>query len=142
MVDGLKLGEICGTGFRGAALLLVAGISIAALLLLPYAVNNAGSNGPAGLLAAAAICLTCGLVAEGAACFASQTTTPLLTMLLGMAIRMTPPLVLCLFLAAQGAGGRRHLGFIVYLLACYGVTLAAETWLSVNRLNRRNATSR
>lgn len=142
MADGLKLGEICGTGFRGAALLLVTGISVAALLLLPYAASQTGSNGPGGLLLAAAICLACGLAAEGVAYFAGHTTTPLLPMLLGMAIRMTPPLVLCLFLAAQGADGRRHLGFIVYLLACYGVTLAAETWLSVNRLNRRNATSR
>ncbi len=51
-----------------------------------------------------------------------------------MAIRMVPPLAICVVLAAQGADGREHLAFIGYLLAFYLVTLAVETWLAVKRV--------
>jgi hypothetical protein len=61
-------------------------------------------------------------------------------MLVGMAVRMGPPLVICLVLAAQGANGREHLAFIVYLLLFYVATLAVETWLAAIRASK-NASS-
>lgn len=142
MVAGCRVGWNRGTGFAGAALLLGVTTAAATLLLLPYAVRQTGANGPAGLLLAAALCLGCGLAAEGAALAAGRGVNPLTGLLLGIAIRMAPPLVLCLLLVAQGADGRRQLAFIVYLLTFYGVTLMAETWLSVSRHQRRDNGSR
>jgi hypothetical protein len=60
-------------------------------------------------------------------------------MLVGMAVRIVPPLVICLVLAVQGASGRQHLAFIAYLLTFYCVTLAFETWLAVHRAGKNSA---
>ena len=51
-----------------------------------------------------------------------------------VAIRMVPPLALCVVLAARGVSGRDHLAFIFYLLGFYLVALALETWTSVARV--------
>lgn len=141
MVGRCRLGRIQGTGFAGAAMLLAVCIGAAALLLIPYATRQSGANGTAGLLLAAGLCFGCGLAAEGAALATGRGGNPLVGVLLGMAIRMAPPLAVCLLLVSQGAEGRQQLAFIVYLLALYGVTLMAETWLSVNRLQRRDSAS-
>ena len=124
--------------FRGLvrpALLLAGCIVTVALVLLPFAMGRSGSNGPLGLAAAAAICLAAGWVAEAMAYALSRSVAPLGVMLLGMAVRMIPPLGICLFLAAQGASGRQYLAFICYLLTFYLVTLALETWLTVKRVS-------
>jgi hypothetical protein len=106
------------------------------LLILPFSVGRPGTAGPAGLAAAAAICLLAGWASEAVACYVLATRTPLVRMLVGMAIRMLPPLAVCLALAAQGASGRQHLPFVCYLLTFYLVTLALETWLAVGRAAR------
>ena len=106
------------------------------LVFLPFAWGNSGLNGPIGLVAAAAICLAAGWVAEAMAFSLRGSVTPLGIMLLGMAVRLAPPLGICLILAVQGASGRQHLAFIVYLLTLYLATLALETWLMVKRVGR------
>ena len=114
-----------------SALLLAGCVLVVALLLAPFAVaqdwqrrtRRAGARRarfawrPAGLPKRLARLL-------------GRDASPLAVMLLGMAIRMVPPLGICVVLAAQGAHGREHLAFIVYLLAFYLVTLALETWLT------------
>jgi hypothetical protein len=87
-----------------------------------------------GVVVAAVICLLSGLASEAFAATSWRNGSPLLAMLVGMAARMVPPLVICLALAAQGAQGRRHLAFVGYLLAFYFATLAFETWLAVKRV--------
>jgi hypothetical protein len=107
-----------------------------ALLLLPFAARQSGSAGTVGLAVAAGVCLLCGWTSEGLAHLVGRSGTPLVAMLTGMAVRMAPPLVICLVLAAQGTDGRGHLAFIGYLLTFYMSTLAVETWLAVKRTSR------
>jgi hypothetical protein len=127
--------ESSRTSFWRSSLLLTGCVVVGGLALAPFAFSKTGSAGLGGVALAGAITLVCGLVTEGAAFLLGRQTSPLVTMLLGMGIRMAPPLGICLYLAAQGARGREHLAFIVYLLAFYLVTLALETWFSVRRLN-------
>lgn len=127
--------ESSRTSFWRSSLLVVGSVLLGGLALAPFAISQSGSAGIGGLAIAGVICLAAGLVAEGIAVLLGRGVSPLATMLLGMTVRMLPPLGICLFLAAQGARGREHLAFIVYLLSFYLVTLAVETWLSVRRLN-------
>jgi hypothetical protein len=137
MIDELPASPV--RGFLFPALLLAGVIFAVALALLPFALHRADSGGPLGLLTAAAICLAAGWVAEGLAFTLQRQVAPVGVMLLGMAIRMTPPLGICLFLAAQGQSGRQHLAFICYLLLFYLATLAIETWLAVKRISHASS---
>src|SRR5262245_43010063 len=120
-------------GFLRPVLLLAACLFAIALPLLPFAWGRSGSAGLAGLAVAAGICFAVGSIAEGLACLLDRRVTPLVVMLIGMAVRMGPPLLVCLALAYQGARGREHLAFIGYLLTFYIGLLALETWLTVKR---------
>lgn len=137
MIDDLNSSPFRGL-LRSAAILAVC-IFAVALLLLPFALGKTGANGPLGLAAAAAICLATGWLAEALSYALRRTITPLGVMLLGMGVRMLPPLGICLALAAQRADGRQYLGFIAYLLTFYLVTLAYETWLTVKRVPRNSS---
>jgi len=130
--------ESSRTSFWRSSLLVAGSVLVGGLALAPFAVTRNGSAGIGGLALAGVICLAAGLLAEGMAHLLGRSGSPLATMLLGMAIRMLPPLAVCMLLAAQGARGREHLAFIVYLLAFYLVTLALETWLNVSRLSAAN----
>jgi hypothetical protein len=122
------------TSFLRSSLLLAGCVGVVALLLAPFAMRSTGSAGFGGLALAASICLAACWAAELAIFSLGSHVSPLSGMLLGMAIRMVPPLGVCVALAAQGANGRQHLAFIGYLLAFYLVTLALETWLTVHRV--------
>jgi hypothetical protein len=123
------------TSFWRASLLVVGSVLLGGLALAPFAITRSGSAGIGGVAIAGAICLAAGLIAEGIASLLGRGVSPLATMLLGMTVRMLPPLLICLVLAAQGARGREHLAFIVYLLSFYLVTLAVETCLNVSRIS-------
>jgi hypothetical protein len=127
------------SGFWRPALLLAGCVLAVALLLSPVALSQAGSGGPLGLALAAAICLGAGWLAEAVAYVLHRSASPLVLMLLCMAIRMVPPLGICLVLAAQGARGRDHLAFLCYLMSFYFVMLALETWLTVKRVARASS---
>lgn len=129
------------TNFLRSSLLLAGCIALAALLLAPFALQMTGSSGWGGLVGAAAICLAAGWTAELVTFTLGDLIAPLSGMLLGMAIRMLLPLGVCVALAAQGASGREHLVFIGYLLAFYMITLAFETWQTVQRVAHANVSS-
>jgi hypothetical protein len=134
MIDDLRPSPARGL-FHPA--LLLAGLTVVvALALLPIAIGRSGSGGPVGLAIAAAVCLFACWLAEGVGWLLRRHVPPVSVTLVGMGIRMAPPLVLCLFLAASGQGGRQHLAFIGYLLAFYMVTLALETYLAVRRVSQ------
>lgn len=137
MIDELPASPV--RGFLYPALLLAGMILVVALVLLPFALQRTGSGGPVGLFAVAAICLLAGWHAEGLVFVFRRQIAPLNGMLLSMAIRMTPPLGICLVLAAQGQTGRQHLAFIWYLLSFYFATLALETWLAVRRISHTSS---
>jgi hypothetical protein len=117
-------------------LVLAGCVVLVALLLLPVAWFRDGSGGLTGLTVAAAVCLIAGLLAEMLAFVLRRSVPPLGVMLLGMAIRMAPPLVICLVLAAQRVRGSEHLAFIAYLLIFYLVTLVLETHSAIKRIPR------
>jgi hypothetical protein len=127
--------------FLRSASMLAGCVLLVALLIAPFAAGKSGSGGLVGLAVAGGGCLLAGWVAESLACLLQGRVTSLVAMLLGMAIRMVPPLGICVALAAQRADGREHLAFIVYLLAFYLVTLAMETWLTVGRVAPASAAS-
>jgi hypothetical protein len=119
-------------GFMRSAISLAACISAAALLFMPVALQQTGTAGVFGLLAAAGICLGSGVVAEGAS-IGLAPASPLGAMLIGMMVRMFAPLAVCVAILASGQSGREHLPFIGYLLTFYMATLGLETWLSLKR---------
>src|SRR4051812_25615576 len=127
-------GQTISHGFVRSALMLVACTSVVALALAPIALRNEGSGSLAGLAVAAGVCLLAGFAAEGVSTFLASSGTPLAAAMVGMGMRMLPPLILCVALAATGQSGREHLAFIVYLLAFYFATLVMETWLAVKRV--------
>lgn len=120
--------------FVRSSLLLVASVLLVAAVIAPWAYGKSGSAGWAGLSLAALICLVSSWIAEGLAVILHGRVMPLVTLLIGMAIRTVPPLAVCVVIMAQGATGPQHLAFIVYLLAFYFVTLALDTWLTVDRI--------
>lgn len=134
MIDDLNPSPL--RGILRPVLTLTGCVFVVALLLLPFTWGRTGLNGPAGLGVAAGICLVSGWVAEGLACALHRYIAPLGVMLLGMTVRVLPPLGVCLALAAQRADGRPYLPFIGYLLTLYLVTLAVETWLGTQRASR------
>jgi hypothetical protein len=116
-------------GFVRSAIMLTACTFAVALLLAPFALRQAGSSGPLGLLAAAAICLFSGLAAAGAV----TRSSPVGAALIAMMVRMFVPLGVCVALLATDHSGRDHLPFIGYLLTFYMLTLGLETCLAVKR---------
>lgn len=138
-MHGLTNGQLSSHGFVRSALIVTACMLGVGLMLLPIAVYQDGSGSALGLLAAGGICLLAAYLAEAFSCLLTRTGPPLAAMLVSMAVRFTPPLLVCFYLAATGATGRQHLAFVCYLLAFYLVTLAVETWLAVSRVSQPSA---
>jgi hypothetical protein len=87
-------------------------------------------------LTAALICLLSGTTALAVMQLPLSRQQPFVGLLLAMALRMLPPLVVCLLLAQQGSGAE-YLGFVCYLILFYLLTLAAETLLSLQLLKNK-----
>lgn len=122
-----------------SALTITVAVLCAAIILLPFAIGQAGSGGPLGLAAATAICLTSALLSEFIAGLLYSLGSPLAALLVGMAVRIIPILSACLVFAALGFRGREHLSLIGYFLAFYFVTLVIETCLAVMRVAGRQS---
>lgn len=137
-MHGLTNGQLSSHGFVRSALLVTACILGVGVVLLPVAMKQDGSGSVLGLLAAGAVCLLAAIVAEALSCLLARTGPPLAALLVSTAVRFTPPLLVCFYLAATGASGRQHLAFVCYLLAFYLATLAVETWLAVSRVSPKS----
>ncbi len=99
------------------------------VVLLPVAWMQ-GEGHLAELLAAVGICWGFGLVALGFTHRFSLRGNGLAGLLIAMACRLAPPLLVCLWLALKSDFNRAS-GFIGYLVLAYLVALAAETYISV-----------
>jgi hypothetical protein len=132
MIDEVRPSPV--RGFLHPALFLAGSLCAVALVLLPFAFSRSGSGGLGGLAIAGAVCLFAGLCAEGISAVLSGRVDPVSAMLLGMSIRVAPPMAICIGLLATGQNGRDHLAFIAYLLAFYLTTLVLETLAAVKRL--------
>jgi hypothetical protein len=131
-MHGLTSGRTAMHGLVRSAIMLSACVLATALVLMPVAAAQTGSNGPLGLASAAGICLFSGLIADGAAMIMSR-TSPVGGAICGMLVRMFFPLGVCVTILAAGQSGRDQLYFIVYLLTFYMVVLGLETWIAVKR---------
>jgi hypothetical protein len=141
-MHGLTEGQTTKHSFVRSALVLFALLLLAALLLAPFSFGHSGSRGPLGLAVASLVCLFSGLAAEAVSALLTRAGNPLGGTMVGMAIRMFPPLAICVALATTGQSGRQHIYFIFYLLAFYMVMLAAETWIAVRRAASTSTTPR
>jgi hypothetical protein len=131
-MHGLTRGLAAMHGLVRSGIMVSACVLATALMLMPIAATQTGSNGPLGLAAAAGICWFSGLIAEGAVAILSR-SSPVGGAISGMVVRMFVPLGVCLAILAYGQNGRDHVYFIVYLLAFYMVVLGLETWIAVKR---------
>jgi hypothetical protein len=132
MIDEMRPSPV--RGYLHPALALAGILFVVALLLTPFAVSRSGSAGLGGIAVAGLVCLFAGWIAEAIAFALAGRVAPVGIMLLGMAVRVLPPMAICVGLLASGESGRDHLAFISYLLAFYLVTLALETYTAVKRL--------
>jgi hypothetical protein len=133
MIDEVRPSPV--HGFLHPAFTLAGVLFVVALLLLPFAIRQAGSAGIGGLAVAGLVCLVAGCVAEVITFALAGRVAPVSIMLLGMGVRVLPPMAICIGLLATGQSGRDHLSFIGYLLAFYLTTLATETYSAVKRLS-------
>jgi hypothetical protein len=125
-------------GFTQSALWLIGCVLLIGVLMLPFAIGKAGTASPVGILVAGAFCLVASLTSDAVGSFFARSGSALGALVVGMGVRMTLPLALCLLLAARGDSGRQHLALVCYLLVFYLATLAVETCLSVRRLSTRS----
>ena len=125
----------CGGSFFSCTklfLTLVLGLST---LLLPCVMYWQGFERFLEAGAAAVLCSSSGLAALAATFWQSRQQQPLVGLLLAMAIRMIPPLVVCLLMAVQSDAGE-YIGFVCYLLLYYLTTLAIETYISIKLVDK------
>ena len=139
-MHGLTSGLTAMHGLVRSAIMLSACLLAAALVLMPVAASQTGSNGPFGLAAAAGICLFSGLIAESAAIVLSR-SSPIGGAIAGLLVRMFFPLGVCVAILLAGQSGRDHVYFIVYLLTFYMVVLGLETWIAVKRSSGPSSSS-
>ncbi|QEG35695.1 hypothetical protein Pr1d_29970 [Bythopirellula goksoeyrii] len=93
-----------------------------------------GQSAWIALLAAAMLCLFAGLAALTISYFFSSIGQSLAGMLLAMGCRLSPPLVVCLWLALNQDQTNQN-SFVGFLIGSYLVSLAAETFLSVRMID-------
>ncbi len=91
--------------------------------------------GPAGVFAATVAAALCSATSLTSLAFAhSQAEGQVLVrVLVGMALRMSVPLLVCVVIALR-FDIRSFAGFVYFLLVFYLVTLATETWMSLQRV--------
>ena len=133
-----RLAGWCGNNFYTCAKPFVAGVLGLSVLLLPCVLVLQGRNGFLEAGAAALLCTSAGLVALAVVSWQTRQQQPLGGMLLAMVLRILPALAVCMLLAIQGEG-KQYISFISYLIVFYLVTLALETYLSVQLVHQIHA---
>lgn len=129
----------CHRGFVRYATYLIGTVCICYLGLLPVVFWQQGWQGSFESALAALVCLAPAVVALGVSARFLGTPQGLTAVLLGMMLRAFPPLAVCLLLALLGRGAD-YFHFICYLLLFYMITLAVETYLSVQLVKNKKST--
>ncbi|TWU27349.1 hypothetical protein [Bythopirellula polymerisocia] len=112
-------------------LLVVMAIFVGCSLPIAFWIGNTAWL---SLLTAASICFAAGLAALVISYQFSLAGQNLAGMLLAMGCRLVPPLMVCLWLALN-KNQANHNSFVGFLIASYLVSLAAETFLSVQMID-------
>jgi hypothetical protein len=133
--------QICGSRqfFRNAGSLALAMVAVS-VLVGPLAYMAEGGAGVMRALAAAVLCLVCGVIAIGLRAWFSSQNNPLAGLLGSMAVRFFPPLVLCLLIAIKRPDSEVFV-FVGSLLMYYLVTLSVESWLAVQDSQKKPVVS-
>ena len=129
----------CRNGFLSCALMLSVAIALFYLGFIPLVVWWHGASGlqPAG--AAALLSLLVGLAVLAINHHPSLRQRPLVAMLAAMSVRMLPLLSVSLVVAVR-EDKSEYFGFIAYLVVFYLVTLAIETFISVQLAQAQQTT--
>jgi hypothetical protein len=93
-----------------------------------------GINGLAAAGAAALICVFASVAAAVVGAIALRRNNPLASTLLPMGIRMALPLVVCLIVEYGDRSPLAKHGLSLYLVGFYLLALAADTWLTIGRI--------
>jgi hypothetical protein len=120
--------------FFSCSLLLVFAVAVCGSVILPFALWLEGPQGGVEASVAAFICTFCGLLVIGVTSLKVLRKKVLVSMLVAMAIRFMPPMVVCLVLTVSGDKAE-FFSFICYLLLFYMISLAVETYLSMQRID-------
>jgi hypothetical protein len=126
------------SSFLSCAVLLFAVVVVSLTLAVPFAYLWGGGEGIASLALAASINLTLGFASLAVMLFFVHQNRALEGTLVSMAMRMTPPLVLAVWLATT-APAQDNILLISSLIYTYLVVLAVETWLSVRAAKINNS---
>ncbi|MCA9148097.1 MAG: hypothetical protein KDA92_02295 [Planctomycetales bacterium] len=94
----------------------------------------AGAAGVRAAMLAGAICLFVGLVSLVVTTLVAPPEKAAAHVLLGMTIRMVPPLLICMWVVQQQRGALLEAGFPLFLVAAFLWGLGFETLLSVGSL--------
>jgi hypothetical protein len=118
-------------------MMLLVGAVVALLVAVsPIAIWQQGLQGVQLSAVAAMLCLLPAVAGLAVSHRFIGTQHALVAMLLAMAFRLFPPLVVCLLLAMRGTGAD-YAPFVCYLLLFYTATLAVETYLFVRLIQAR-----
>jgi hypothetical protein len=118
--------------------ILVLAVVGASLVIIPLANMVDSQDGVRQACNAAAICTVSGVAALLMGIVCTRIGNPLAGILGAMALRMAPPLLVCLVLAVRENNVDRTV-FVFSLLAYYITTLAVETWLTVSANRSANS---
>ena len=118
-------------GLAAGTLLILLGLYL--VLAAPIAVWQFGTAGLWAAAVATGVCLVAGWLAMGATAVLAPPEKPAAHVLVGMAIRMSLPLLACL-LVTQQSDGLTAAGFAWFLVAAFCLGLAFETTVSVGQL--------
>ena len=124
-------------GFLRSTLLLIGAIVALYVAVVPVAIWQQGSPGFWQSATAALLCLLPAVAGLGVSYRLIGTPRALVALALAMALRLLPPLVVCLLLALRGSGAE-YMPFVCYLLLFYVATLTVETYLFVRLIRARN----
>ena len=111
------------------------------LLAAPIALWQFGPNGLWAAATATGVCLLAGCLAMGATAMFAPPDKPAAHVLVGMAIRMSLPLLACLLITQQSTW-LTEAGFAWFLVAAFSLGLAFETGVSVGQLQTPSPSAR
>jgi len=116
--------------------LLAALMAVAFVVCAPLGFCTCGGMGVAAAGAAAAFVLVSSALGLAVGEVLRKPGDALLSMLAGMAIRMSLPLAACVIVQLNG-GALADAGFVFYVLGFYMIGLAVDTCILVRQLNQK-----
>ena len=128
-----RIRRLAGGSLVSRALLLLLAFAVLWLLIAPLAWFLDGSLGLLASGLAVAVCLLAGWLALMVTTLLAPPQSPVAHVGVGMAVRMSLPLAVCLLIVRR-PGGLNDAGFAWYLIIAFLLGLLLETAMSVGQL--------